>query len=135
MASILSEVKCRQCHYPQAFYELDFRLKREYIFCPRCGYNYRLITLRDGKSRKFKLTNGRPLTRQIERKGFGIYSIQNQDGGGIIGAFYSPVPDRVLNEFSRIMKSPEIDSNGSYLTSWNEITNAVEIIHGTPKPI
>jgi len=135
MASVLSEVECRQCQYPNAYYEMDFRLKREYIFCPRCGYNYRLITLRNGKSRKFKLKNGCPLTRQIERKGFGVYSIQYINSSGIIGAFYSPIPDHVLAEFNQVMASPETDPDSSYLTNWNETANAVEIIHGTPKPI
>jgi len=133
MASILSETVCPQCHNEHGIHEVDYRLRREYIFCPQCGYEYRFLTLRDRKTRRFKYKNdGYPITRQIERKGNGVYRFQYNDGSGILGALCTPITDSIVQEFNRIMKSPEIACGGSYLTCWNEKLKTVRILYGTP---
>jgi hypothetical protein len=38
MSTVSDEVKCPQCGYEKAYYEIDCRSSEEEILCTRCGY-------------------------------------------------------------------------------------------------
>jgi|TARA_Y100000031_G_C8221309_1_gene386088 hypothetical protein len=128
--------QCPECKYLEANYELDFGRRSEILFCPRCGFNCRNITIIDGKTGHYKIRkDGRFIERSYMEKAYGAFRLQHTESHSSLGSVLEPLTHELIDEFWSKIEGSEISEKKSYLTSWNSETHFGEIIIGSVKMI
>ena len=138
MSSVQNYVPCPQCEN-LAVYIFTCGIGDVYLQCAVCGYYYEVTAIHDRKrqagdpeNREFyKLTkDGYHIHRTIKKKGYGAYYIKCKTGACPFGCFHEPITSEDIEWFNDIISSPDIDSEGSYLTRWNDEINKSEAVVG-----
>jgi hypothetical protein len=80
----------------------------------------------------YKITkDGHYIHRSYERKGYGAYCIVFDDAPNVFGSFSKPLSTKDIAKFEEYVSQPDVISESSYLTRWNDDTNEVEAVVGT----
>jgi DNA-directed RNA polymerase subunit RPC12/RpoP len=88
MGSAQSLIKCPQCKFREAIYEVQTNYYEETVFCPKCGYSL-LVTPRidrkksaqDAENRKWylKKKDGKLSFFARKKRGYGMWDIIDKD--------------------------------------------------------
>jgi len=110
------------------------------IGCPMCGYSYKERPLWDRKKQAadpehrlfYKRTKDeRLIYRTFVRKGFGVCHVAKKTGEKNYW-FRKHVTQNQINWYQKLIASPDVNSEQSYLTRWNDETQQLETVIGTP---
>ena len=129
MGSVISTIECPQCG---GLYTTDYYYKtgEEYRSCARCGRHeeWEIVRGEDGKpvldekghwQMKYELSDGYGSMRLADKNGFAqIYSLSQ------------PVDQDLIDDFNRALEDPDIDKDGSYLSSWDPEKKELVMIYG-----
>jgi len=88
MGSMQSPIKCPQCKFRDAIYEMQTNYYEETVFCPKCGYSLlskpkidRKKSAQDAEKKKWylKKKNGELSFFVRKERGYGMWEIFNKD--------------------------------------------------------
>ena len=125
-------VDCPRCGNPADWYFEHANFK-QIVICKSCGY-----------ASTDKIIRGRPTSKLYhhEHLGAGAYHIAFKEGGkgqmcGSGGVLPDPHKEKVdweeiLSWFRKIMKDPEVDPDGCFLTKYDEKTGKIIPLIGHP---
>ena len=69
MSTVCDSAICPECGFKNALYEMDLGRRAEMIFCLRCGFDWRFITIIDGKTGHYKRRkDGGFIEREYKKK-------------------------------------------------------------------
>jgi hypothetical protein len=131
MGTYIFNIFCPRCGNP-AYAESHTRLPEEFLSCRFCGYSA------GSKVDREKLVEGQPPPEpeNYEYKSAGAYFIQHKSGGewGHIEVQNNLPLDwgKIINRFQEILKDPDVDANGSYLTKWDDENKKIINLIGRP---
>lgn len=127
MSVVQDEIDCPRCGKKGA-YEFNCRSEEEWFQCFFCGYQFETeITIDQEKSSE---EDPHFICHKHEIKGFGSYRIKFKNGT----AQFGPVgPEDTFSRFMEILKDPDVDPDGSYLTKYDEESKKVEYLFGSPE--
>ena len=54
MLTVCDYATCPECGFDDALYEMDLGRRAEMLFCLRCGFDWRFITIIDGQTGHYK---------------------------------------------------------------------------------
>ncbi len=135
MGTYSCNVFCPRCGNP-ARYGCHTRLPKEFLYCRFCGYSVSRTVDRE------KLVEGQPppKPKKHEYKSAGASYIQYKTGGSQCGSVEDkdngPVDwEKIIHRFQEILANPDVDSQESYLTKWDDENKKVINLIGHPKMI
>ncbi|WP_034764822.1 hypothetical protein [Rossellomorea vietnamensis] len=121
MASIMYAIQCPSCGrsaYVDDYYKTD----KKYIFCGVCGYYYtKTIEKYTENSIKYK---------EEERKGHGMFVLQNKDGNCKKVMLNDSLTDEQLEELMASLMEENVNQEKSYLMSFKN--GEFTILFGNP---
>ena len=127
MSSYIGYEDCPRCGEKGA-YEFNCRSREEWFQCFFCGYHFETEIIIDQE----KSSEQDPpfICHKHEIKGLGSFGIKFKDG---ITQFGSIGPEDTFSRFMEILKDPDVDPDGSYLTKYDEESKKVEYLIGSPE--
>jgi len=127
MSLVQSYEDCPRCEKKGA-YEYNCRSSEEWFQCLFCGYQFE--TERTIDQEKSSEEDPHFIWHEHELKGFGSYGIKFKTGTVRFG---SNAPEDTFSRFMEILKDPDVDPDGSYLTKYDEESKKVEYLIGSPE--
>ncbi len=133
MASVCEEEKCPRCG-GILISNFNCRTNEEYRLCLRCGAAEKWIIVRKKSRKPVIQRDGKVKWRHIDqRNSNGCACITFKNGEQSYSHFTKPIRWWHVRKFHRILKGPEINPDGCYLTKWDDKTKSVVMIYGYAK--
>lgn len=129
MGSVMDIIECPQCGglYTKDYY---YKTGEEYRTCARCGRHEEWVIVRDENGKPVLNEKGHLQTNYELSEGFGSLKLAYTDGFGHIYSLSSSVDQALIDEFNRALEDPNIDKDGSYLSSWDTEKKELVMICG-----
>jgi hypothetical protein len=123
MSSFSDYVKCKQCGFERACYDLDSRTSEESVTCGMCGYY--------AACEKAVDSEGKIIWSYPAQEGFGAMCY-GHDHGFATHLLHSLKSVEDSEKWLRKkLESGEVEASRSYLTCWNPQRKAVEFVIGS----
>ncbi len=126
MSSAQDYVDCPRCGKKGA-YVFDCCSREEWFLCFFCGYHFE--TKRTIDQEKSSEEDPHFIWHEHEIKGSGSYGIKFKNRVIQLG---STKPEDTIR-FMEILKNPDVDPDGSYLTRYEEESKKIEYLIGSPE--
>ena len=126
MSGVSDYVRCEQCGFEHASYDLDCDTSAASVTCRMCGF-YTACERAVG-------SEGKVTWSYPEQQGFGVLFYSPKNGCGC-AAHHLDSEESVQNAERWLRKeiaAGEVEASGSYLTRWNPATKSVEFVIGSP---
>lgn len=126
MGSVINYYKCPQCGgivYNDWYYTAG----EEYENCSRCGRWAEIRHPENDEERKLVDKSG---LLHRSGMGYGRCSIMSVNGVGRSFSLSEPYSEEIEKWYMDAMKDENVDSEGSYLTRWDEEIEQLIVVHG-----
>lgn len=131
MGSVMDYVDCPQCGGQDTmFRDYYYKSGEEYWMCKRCGKHGKVEIVRDDNGNVIFDEQGKVSYNEEDLKGYGCAKIATVGHGATLSCFSNPITEEDKKEFLKILEEKEIDKEHSYLSSWNDETESVEMLYG-----
>jgi hypothetical protein len=125
MSSISDYVKCKQCGFESAYYDLNCRSSEWDVSCGKCGYY--------AAAERHEDSDGKITWTYPEEQGFGVLFYH---GVNDLPYCHHPLHSKESVEdaekwLREQVASGEVETDCSYLSRWNPETMTVEFVIGT----
>jgi len=78
MGSVQTPTKCPDCNYEEAIEDFYYKTGEMFVTCPRCGYAYQNIYVRDKEGNVLKDEQGQYRTKETEQHGAGVFEMKKE---------------------------------------------------------
>lgn len=131
MSSVQDIIECPQC---KGIYSTDFncRTQEEYRHCSRCGRTEKWVIVRDAEGKPVLDADGRIQMEHKENFGFGSAKIAFKGGLSQLWSFSEPVNENIKKAYLQASKSPEVNEDDCYLTTWDAESGDIAMVYGDP---
>lgn len=129
MGSVMDYVACPQCGGTM-FTDYYYKSGEEYWMCKRCGKHGKIEIIRDDEGNVVFDEKGKLQYKEEDVKGYGCAKIAVTGHGASLSCLGSPITEDDKKNFFELLEGDEVDKSQSYLSSWNDETQKVEMIYG-----